>query len=61
MQHNSIQVKKFQELYFKHFGKKISQSEALVMGTKLVKLIEAVYSPENMNMKRKVYEQATPK
>ncbi|MCD4760768.1 hypothetical protein K8R42_02605 [bacterium] len=38
----SNEIKQFQQLYYKNFGKKISQNEALDMGTKLVNLITVI-------------------
>jgi len=39
------QIKQFQELYKKHFGREISQSEAIDQGEKLIRLMELVYRP----------------
>ena len=39
------QIKKFQMLYKKHFGKEISREEAYERGAKLIRLIELIYKP----------------
>ena len=39
------QVKKFQDIYRKRFGKEISKADALEKGIKLVRLMEIVYKP----------------
>ncbi len=39
------QIKKFQMLYKKRFGREISREEALEQGTKLLRLVELVYKP----------------
>lgn len=39
------QIRKFQILYKKRFGKEISREEALEQGTKLFRLVELVYKP----------------
>jgi len=39
------QITKFQTLYKKHFGKKISREEAYEQGAKLVRLVELIYKP----------------
>jgi len=39
------QIKKFQALYKKRFGKEISKEAALEQGVKLVRLMEIVYRP----------------
>jgi len=39
------QIKKFQSLYKKRFGKEISQEEAYEKGAKLIRLIKLVYKP----------------
>jgi len=38
-------IKKFQELYKKHFGKELSKEEAYEKGAKLVRLVQLVYRP----------------
>ena len=38
-------IKELQELYKEKFGIKISRSEALRSGKKLVSLVEAIYKP----------------
>ena len=39
------QIRKFQMLYKKHFGKEISREEAYEKGVKLVRLVELIYKP----------------
>lgn len=39
------QIKKFQIIYKKHFGKKISKKETVEKGVKLVRLVELIYKP----------------
>ncbi len=39
------QVKKFQSLYKKHYGKEISKEEAYNQGIKLVRLLKITYKP----------------
>lgn len=39
------QVTKFQMLYEKHFGKKISREEAYEQGVKLMRLVQLTYKP----------------
>ncbi|MEK7576147.1 MAG: hypothetical protein AAB482_00460 [Patescibacteria group bacterium] len=39
------QVKKFQELWLKKFGKEISKEVAYEKGVKLLRLVELVYKP----------------
>jgi hypothetical protein len=39
------QIKKFQILYKKYFGKEISQEEAYEKGAKLLRLVELIYKP----------------
>ena len=39
------QIKKFQMLYKKHFGKEISREEAYEKGAKLIRLVELIYKP----------------
>jgi len=39
------QIKKFQILYKKHFGKEISREEAYEQGAKLIRLVELIYKP----------------
>lgn len=39
------QVKKFQDIYRKRFGKEISNEDALEKGIKLVRLMEIIYKP----------------
>jgi len=39
------QIRKFQMLYKKHFGKEISQEEAYEKGAKLIRLVELIYKP----------------
>ena len=42
---SSEQIKKFQGLYKKHFGKEISSEEAYQSATKLLRLVEIIYKP----------------
>jgi len=39
------QVKKFQELYKKHFGEEIDKKDALKKSMKLLRLIQMIYKP----------------
>ena len=39
------QIKKFQMLYLKRFGKEISREEAYEKGIKLMRLVEITYQP----------------
>ena len=39
------QIKKFQILYKKHFGKEISREEAYEKGANLIRLVELIYKP----------------
>jgi len=39
------QIKKFQELWLKRFGKEISREEAYEKGATLMRLIELTYKP----------------
>ena len=39
------QIKKFQELWLKRFGKEISREEAYEKGVKLMRLVELTYKP----------------
>lgn len=39
------QIKKFQAIYKKRFGKEISREEVYEKGAKLMRLIELVYKP----------------
>ena len=39
------QIKQFQILYKKRFGKEISREEAYEQGAKLIRLIELIYKP----------------
>ena len=39
------QITKFQTLYKKRFGKKISREEAYAKGAKLIRLFELIYKP----------------
>jgi len=43
------QIKQFQMLYKKHFGKEISREEAYEKGAKLVRLVELIYKPMTEN------------
>lgn len=49
------QIKKFQKLYQKRFGKKIERKEAYEQGIKLIQLMSLVYRPmtekEYLNLK----------
>ena len=42
---SSEQIKKFQGLYKKHFGKEISREEAYEKGAKLIRFVELIYKP----------------
>lgn len=42
---NDEEVRKFQALYKKYFGKKISKEEAYEEGVKLLRLVELIYKP----------------
>jgi len=39
------QIRKFQMLYKKHFGKEISREEAYEKGANLIRLVELIYKP----------------
>lgn len=39
------QIKKFQMLYHKRFGKEISREEAYEKGIKLMRMVELIYKP----------------
>ncbi len=39
------QIKDFQSLYRKHYGKEIDKKEALAEGIKLVRFLEIAYKP----------------
>ena len=39
------QIKKFQAIYRKYFGKEISKEVAIKQGIKLVRLMEIIYQP----------------
>lgn len=39
------QIRKFQMLHEKYFGKKISREEAYESGVKLIRLVELTYKP----------------
>ena len=43
------QIKQFQMLYKKQFGKEISREEAYEKGAKLVRLVELIYKPMTEN------------
>ena len=43
------QIRKFQMLYKKHFGKEISREEAYEQGAKLIRLVELIYKPMTEN------------
>ena len=43
MQISKERLEKLKDLYEKHFGKKLSDAEALVHGTKLLSLVKIVY------------------
>ncbi len=47
------QITKYQLLYEKHYGKKISRKEAYEQGIKLIRLVELIYKP----MTKENYEQ----
>jgi len=39
------QIKKFQKIYKKRFGKEINREEAYEKGVKLIRLVKLVYKP----------------
>lgn len=50
------QITRFQEIYHKRFGKKISREEALEKGIKLVRLMQIVYRPITKEEYRQLQE-----
>jgi hypothetical protein len=48
------QVKKFQELYKKHFGEEISRKNAYAKGVALLQLVGIVYKPMTKDELKKV-------
>jgi len=50
------QISRFQEIYHKRFGKKISREEALEKGIKLVRLMQIVYRPITKKEYRQLQE-----
>lgn len=42
-----IELRKFKEIYFKKFGEKISDREALASATNLINLYKTVYKSNN--------------
>lgn len=57
---NSEAVKEFKELYFQEYGVKLTNEQVIDMGTKLIRLIKAVYGP-NLPTKWKCKEVDTNK
>ncbi len=51
------EIKLFQNLHKKHFGEDISQKEALVLGVKLVSLLQVI--DKNMKINIKKYDSRT--
>jgi hypothetical protein len=49
------QIEKFQDIYFKRFGKEISKEDACEQGVKLIRLMQIVYNP----ITEQEYEMAT--
>jgi hypothetical protein len=45
MQISEDKIKEFKRLYYKRFGKKLTDQEALDKGIKLVRLMQLVYKP----------------
>lgn len=43
------QIKSFQDIYRRQFGKEISREEALEQGIKLVRLMRLIYQPMTEN------------
>ena len=43
------QITKFQTLYKNRFGKEISREEAYEKGAKLIRLVELIYKPMNVD------------
>jgi len=52
----SNQIARFQKIYQRRFGKKISRGEALEKGTKLVRLMQIVYQPITKEEYQKLQE-----
>jgi len=50
------QIKKFQMLYKKYFGKEISKEEAYEEGAKLLRLVELIYKPMTKDEYKKLQE-----
>ncbi len=50
MQLSDKKIEEFQELYLKHFGKKISRKEANEKGNNLILFIELIYKPMTKEM-----------
>ena len=51
------QIKKFQNLYRKRFGKKIDTDQACEQGIKLMRLVELIYQPITEQEYNKLNEQ----
>ena len=49
MQLSDKQITDFQKLYREHFGEQISKEEAREKGLGLIRLIELVYKPDELN------------
>jgi len=43
------QIKKFQEIYFNHFGERINDADAYNQGINLINLVKAVYKQPNLS------------
>jgi hypothetical protein len=53
MELDTFAIEEFQELYFKEYGIKLNQQEALEYGTRLINLVKAVFGrnlPERKNV-----------
>jgi len=48
------QINKFQTLYYKHFGEKISKEEAYEKGMRLVNLVKVICGPDLDNKQEKL-------
>jgi len=47
------ELQQFKKIYFKKFGERISNQEALELGTKLINLLRVVYKTNNYYEKLK--------
>ena len=50
------QVKKFQNIYRKYYGKEISKQDAYEQGIKLVRLLSVIYKPMTEDELKKIEE-----